>query len=327
MRLVLPPPPRRGARRSAFTLVELLVVIGIIAVLIGILLPVLSGAREQAKTAQCLSNLRQIGQAFNLYAAENKQYLIPGHIRQQPKFGGRGEETWFTILAANRYVKGADQIDFRPATPDEALPGDNAWNAEGSAGNTIFRCPSGTDMIIPLGGNPPSPNAKTDDYNNWAWRRQSLLHAGVGASRGSAPIVDCWYGFNGINPSQADMRNDRGQDAFPMRVFGHFRSNSGRFRKGEIVGGPWVKLGKLRKAAELALIYDGFWNHNWNTNQISARHNRQRQTNFLFADGHAVTVDSKSLPLGGAGNNQATSDLRSPTELGRHPFPKWRLDQ
>src|SRR4051794_26733677 len=102
----MPVRPRR--RAVAFTLVELLVVIGIIAVLIGILLPTLNMAREAAKTATCLSNLRQIGQAFNLYAAENKQVVVPGHIRQQPNLGGRGEETWFTLLVAMRYIKGAD---------------------------------------------------------------------------------------------------------------------------------------------------------------------------------------------------------------------------
>jgi len=67
----------RAAGRVGFTLVELLVVIGIIAALIAMLLPTLSRAREAAKTTLCLSNLRQMMLAVSYYANDNEGSAVP----------------------------------------------------------------------------------------------------------------------------------------------------------------------------------------------------------------------------------------------------------
>ncbi|MBI4023434.1 MAG: prepilin-type N-terminal cleavage/methylation domain-containing protein [Verrucomicrobia bacterium] len=66
-------------KRTAFTLIELLLVVAIISLLAALLLPALKAAKESAHSAKCVSNLRQIGLGINLYADENDG-LLPRHV-------------------------------------------------------------------------------------------------------------------------------------------------------------------------------------------------------------------------------------------------------
>lgn len=123
---------RVTTRQSAFTLVELLVVIGILALLISILLPVMGRARESASNVKCMANLRTIGQAIAGYQAENKGSMPWGFIwnRVNLSTGASAESpsylyTWATLLT--KYMS--------PKTPSGGLYSRGEF-AE------VFKCPS-----------------------------------------------------------------------------------------------------------------------------------------------------------------------------------------
>jgi len=165
------PTSRMRARINAFTLVEILVVIGIIAVLIGILVPTVSKARESSRTAGCLSNLRQLTTAAFNYAADHNHYIVPVG---NSKVGG-SSYFWCNILVDNKYVGG---------------PGDPGG---GPQVRSIFFCPSGNQDIFPpnLSGNTTVPSSRTDERGAMAYQRLSTL---------TNITIDLWYGINGEDP-------------------------------------------------------------------------------------------------------------------------------
>jgi prepilin-type N-terminal cleavage/methylation domain-containing protein/prepilin-type processing-associated H-X9-DG protein len=115
-------------RTSGFTLVELLVVIGIIAVLISILLPALSRARGQAQLVQCQSNLRSIGQGLVMYGNLNKNSLPFSFVQDSYRGGWQGDTIYWYQAIVKVMVKGAG--------------GDNFDTNKSFGNSSLFLCPS-----------------------------------------------------------------------------------------------------------------------------------------------------------------------------------------
>jgi len=127
----------RRLTKRGFTLVELLVVIGIIALLIGILMPALSKARRQANTTACLANLRSMNQALSIYFAQNQGHLpyYNWYYKTEPDKAWHGY--WIGILGDNKCMpdkvicpEAKDPLDFKLNGSSGLGAVNAAWSGE-----------------------------------------------------------------------------------------------------------------------------------------------------------------------------------------------------
>lgn len=135
---------RRGKFRPAFTLVELLVVLAVIGLLAAVLLPVLARAKEKGRATQCVSNLRQWGMAFQLYADDNGDDLPRRGQGVQALFQIDRPTDWFNALPGYFNLASFQQMISNNLPPAAHSP-------------SVFICPtaenSGGAYFLPYGMN------------------------------------------------------------------------------------------------------------------------------------------------------------------------------
>jgi prepilin-type N-terminal cleavage/methylation domain-containing protein/prepilin-type processing-associated H-X9-DG protein len=283
-------------RRCGFTLIEVLVVVAIIALLVAILLPSLTRAREQGKAIVCSNNLRQIANGWHLYAQQWKDVIVAGRF---PKISGstnlywvgngyKYRARWFAVLGAQVKL-----YAYKKPSPDPA--DDNTQPVDGEVFldpavrdyNNTRNYPYGYNFQF-LGNSRSQLSGPVSNWINWPVRIERIRPAS-----GTVMAADC-MGTAASTPTRNRLPYDpTGANTDPARIANHAWSldpprltESGDFCDDNL-------RGKARSAPDPR--------HGGRFNAVFCDgHVERREANHL---GYVVQEDG-TVPLTGAGNNR-----------------------
>jgi prepilin-type N-terminal cleavage/methylation domain-containing protein/prepilin-type processing-associated H-X9-DG protein len=286
---------RKSRHPQAFTLVELLVVIGIIALLVAILLPSLQKAKEQASITKCASNLRQIAMGIIMYAGDNKGRLPPSAIGPKDTIYPKGW-FWSNELVRQGYVSSVQGVD----KSGKMLIGDSA-----------FRCPDGIDEAFGFSGfgalYPREGRNQQYLWNPWPT---------------SAQGVRTWYALNSFTCEKGTMGGTtpaaapNGSNSAPFLWYNNQNAGNGEADMGLRDGsGRFIRtLSQIKRSALMVMAFDGnAWNWSNIANstgysaRISGRHGKPLNNgkdgwfNCAFFDGHVTLQSTEPYTRAGKG--------------------------
>lgn len=303
------------SRRSAFTLVELLVVIGIIALLISVLLPALNKARQQANNVYCLSQLRQMGNAIQMYVVKSKGVLPFGYWNGGTLTAANpNQAVGMGIIGAGVPANRADWTIL--LTQTMSIRSGNTYqeyNLEGGSGSSNTQDKVrfmfvDVDTEAFTAGSPPSewvhysahprlmPTLEESEHaitKNWGWYpfRKPAKIARIKRAAEVVLIMDATQIRDNGNRAAATafQIDSHNYDGWPSYQSNYLSSGGGNHL---LYDSPYAENGKSIYAGPNINAPTMFENDSGGT--IRWRHLGNKSANFLFVDGHCESRRYKS---------------------------------
>jgi len=308
--------------RRAFTLTELLVVMGLIALLAGILLPVIARAQAQGRSTRCMANLQQIVLGLMAYSAQNGGYVVPSYnLPPAPSAttnltGGPNQplDGWACIL---------DRDGFVPTPGQNQDPGASSYYV---FTNTVFYCPDTYDV-------PGVSQGQTAVYqaNPRGWADWPMIFTAVGGdsepkqdttipSRNFNKVLRVGYWLNAYNPIGGAVTSIAQNDLYYTASVGY----------GPDAGGAYIRLHKITEVkypSRTIVVADGLYMGRQSVDQVGMnncrigfRHPGPQGPNTVanagFADGHVESISGDQFPCAFAKTSSYASN-KGTTTLAR----------